>query len=227
MTTAPTVPPPQTAMSWPDVEALDATGVMLARPRMGDAAATAEMQADPRLWVGVPETFRTTTTVRQEDEFRQFLDHWRAHGFGYWLVWEAGTGPGGHGATPDGRSGGTEAGPPPIGPIGLGGLRWLWWRERWVLNTYVRLAVAVQGRGLASSLLRRAIDRLAGDLADTTTVVVRTRPENAAMARLAHHLGFHEAGTEVRSAGPYRILATRIGGGGPSGGDEATRPIDG
>lgn len=216
-------------MDWPAREVMGTTGVVLARPRMGDAAATAAMQRDPRLWVGVPASFRTTSTARQEDDFRHFLAHWREHGFGYWLVWTAGTGPDldqGPAASSVWSDEGAGSGP---GPIGLGGLRWLWWRDQWVLNTNVRLTVPAQGRGVASALLGRAIDRLGTGLDTPTTVVVRTRPENEAMARLAHRLGFDEAGTEQRSAGTYRVLAIRIGGGGrpAANADPATGAIHG
>lgn len=225
MTAEPTLPPPRAGMAWPAREVLGTTGTVLARPRMGDAAATAAMQRDPRLWVDVPESFRVTSTTRQEDDFRHFLSHWREHGFGYWLVWEAGTGPDGPASLGDGEPANDDPAPAP-GPIGLGGLRWLWWQEHWVLNVYVRFAVAGQGRGLASVLLGRALDRLDRHLAEPTNVVVRTRPENTAMARLAHRLGFDDAGTEQRSAGTYRVLSTTIGGGDPAA-DRPDRAVEG
>lgn len=149
---------------------------------------------DPALWVDVPVAWRGTTLADQQRDIAAYREHWSDHGFGYWLVWE---------------------GPPPmVGSttlLGLGGLQWLWWRGAWALNVYVRFATASQRRGLATATLSRAVDRLDRRLAVPTTVVVRTRPANVPMVRLAHRLGFVEAGTEERDLGTYRLLTRTIG----------------
>lgn len=192
----PGTPAPPTGLDWPSREPLPGHAIELARPRMDDAAATAAMQADPRLWLDVPTSRRTTTPTAQADDFRRFLEHWRRHGFGYWLAWQAGSG-----------------GDASERPVGIGGLRWLLWRDEWVLNVLVRLAADWQGRGVATGMLRLAVDRLDRHLDQPATVVVRTRPGNEAMAAVAQRLGAADVGTEEREVGTYRVLAMTIGGG--------------
>ena len=215
----PAVPP------WPVTERLSGHDVVLARPRLEDAAATLAMQADERLWVDVPPAWRVTTLEAQQDDFRRFQAHWREHGFGYWLAWgDAGTEPSvsdpsawaeplGVGGSVGAR-GLVGAGEPvgARGPVGIGGLRWLWWRGQWVLNVYVRIAVAHQGRGLATAVLAAAIDRLDDDLDAPTAVVVRTRDANAPMMAVAQRLGMVDIGHEQREMGRYRVFERHIGG---------------
>jgi len=156
------------------------------------------MASDPALWVDVPMAGRVTTLARARQDVTAAREHWEAHGFGYWHVWD--------GAVPDTPP---EADAP---LLGVGGLRWLRWRDDWVLNVYVRFASAAHGRGLATGMLGLALDRVDQGLSGPTTVVVRTRPGNDRMARLAHRLGFDEAGTEERELGTYRVLARDVGG---------------
>jgi RimJ/RimL family protein N-acetyltransferase len=200
---------PPVVSRWPTMQLLAGHDVVLARPRLEDAPATLAMQADERLWVDVPPAWRVRTLQAQQDDFRRFLAHWREHGFGYWLAWS--------GAVPTASPSasapnGTAPPEPPVGPAGIGGLRWLWWRGRWVLNVYVRIAVASQGNGLATAMLTTAMDRLDGDLAEPTDVVVRTRDANAAMLAVARRLGMADLGHEQREMGQYRVFARHVGG---------------
>lgn len=181
--------PPVVGAPWPPTEPLPGTTMVLARPRPGDRDALLELNADPALWVDVPVEWRVTTPERQADDIAAWDAHWTEHGFGYWVLHD-----GGH-------------------VRGVGGLRWLLWRGAWALNVYVRLAVEVQGRGVARRLLGLAIDRLDARLDRQVIVVARTRPSNEAMAALARRLGMDESGVEEREAGTYRLLTRRIGGG--------------
>lgn len=197
-------PPPDVALRWPDAEPLVGTSAVLARPDPVFAPAVFRLAADPALWIDVPAAGRTGSVAAQRDDLEAFSAHWDRHGFGHWLLW---AGPGG-GASPDGPDFSAAVGDD---LLGLGGLRWLWWRDAWVLNVYVRLAARAQGRGLASRLLGTAIDRLAAAVPAPTDVVVRTRPANAPMVGLAQRLGFLDIGVEERELGTYRVLARRVG----------------
>lgn len=190
--------PPDTGPAWPATEALAGTDAALARPRMADGPPAFALQRDPALWVDVPPAWRVRTLQDQRTDLAGMVAHWRRHGFGYWLVWD--------GHVPEPPSPGRDD-----GLLGLGGLRWLWWRGAWTLNVYVRFAVAAQGRGLASAVLGLAVERLDAALAVPVTAVVRTRPANTAMARLATRLQFTDVGTEHREAGTYRVLTRTLG----------------
>ena len=179
--------PPEVGQPWPRTEPLPGTGVLLTRPGPEDRDDLLALNADPALWVDVPDEWRVTTPQQQTADLATWTAHWSEHGFGYWVLREAGV------------------------VRGVGGVRWLWWREAWALNVYVRLAAAVQGRGLARRMLALAIDRLDERLAEPVTVVVRTRPGNDRMAALAGRLGLVDDGFEDREAGSYRLLARRVG----------------
>lgn len=180
---------------WSDVERLDDQRVALCRPSVEDADALFHLQSDPALWVEVPGAWRVASVASQREDLRAMASHWEEHGFGYWLVRDAG----------DADANGAL--------LGIAGLRWLWWRGGWVCNVLVRFAVEAQGRGLATAVLDHALGRVGEGLVAPATAVVRTRPGNAAMAALAHRLGFDDAGTEEREAGTYRLLVRTVGGG--------------
>lgn len=188
--------PPVTGPAWPPTEPLRGTPAVVARPRPRDAAVALALFADPALWVDVPVAWRTTTMGDQQRDIAAYREHWAAHGFGYWFVWDgAPPGPANHAGA----------------LLGIGGLQWLWWRGAWALNVHVRFAAAHHRRGLATATLSTAIDRLDARLPVPTTVVVRTRPANEAMARLSLRLGFVDVGTQERELGTYRVLARTIG----------------
>lgn len=191
-------PPPDLGLQWPSVERLAGTAVVVSRPEPALAPDVYRLVADPALWIDVPVAARTTSVAAQRDDLERIDAHWATHGFGYWLAWS-----GSAADAPTDAVGGDL--------LGLGGLRWLWWRDDWVLNVYVRLAARAHGRGLARRMLASAITRLHEAVTSPTTVVVRTRPTNTAMAGLAHRLGFDEAGDEERAVGTYRVLARTIG----------------
>ena len=193
-----TRPPPASGPAWPAAERLPDAAVVLARPDPAQAPAVFRLAADPALWVDVPEAGRTTSVTAQRDDLERFAAHWDRYGFGYWLAWSA-TGD----DDPEEAVGGDL--------LGLGGLRWLWWRDDWVLNVYIRLAARAQGRGIARRLLEIGIERLDESLDIATPVVVRTRPTNEPMIGLARRLGFDDLGTEERELGTYRVLARELG----------------
>lgn len=192
-----TSPPDVVGTPWADVEWLASRQVALCRPSVEDAEALFDLQSDPRLWVDVPMAWRVASVASQREDLRAMVAHWEEHGFGYWLVREAG------------------ADDPGGALLGVAGLRWLWWRDTWVGNVLVRFAVTAQGRGLATAVLDHALSRVGEGLVAPVTAIVRTRPDNAAMAALAHRLGFEEAGTEEREAGTYRLLTRTVGGTAP------------
>lgn len=213
--------PPPRVDAWPTSEVLEHHDVVLARPRVQDAAGMLALQSDPALHIDVPLEWRVSSVTFQADDLRRFVAHWHDHGFGYWLVWAGDDGDipmvthvDSDRAMPvadDARSGNGPDGAGAI-PVGVAGLRWLWWRDRWVLNVFVRFARAVQGHGLATAVLTRAITRLDADLDVATPVVVRTRDANRPMVALAHRLGMVDTGYEEREMGTYRLLERMVGG---------------
>lgn len=134
---------------------------------------------------------------------RPLLRHWSDHGFGYWTVlaspewW------------PDGPHSRQAADNDRVF-AGLGGIQHHSLADDVpVLNVYFRLAPSAQGRGVAATILREAI-RLAGRLAPGRDIIIRTRPANATVRRVAERAGFIDLGREpgvenmqlFRMAGP-------------------------
>ncbi|HKJ54983.1 MAG TPA: GNAT family N-acetyltransferase [Nitriliruptoraceae bacterium] len=189
---------PPAVPGWPFAEVLESHGVVLARPRVADAEALYALQSDPRLYVDVPAAWRVQSVVGQADDIRRYVAHWHEYGFGYWVVWPAGTDPTATGVG--------------VRPRGVAGLRWMWWRGEWVLNVFVRFAAAAQRRGLATAVLGHAMSRLDADLVRPVRVVVRTRQANAAMVALSRRLGMVDTGHEEREMGTYRVLEGLVGG---------------
>jgi RimJ/RimL family protein N-acetyltransferase len=122
-------------------------------------------------------------------ELRDALAHWRAHGFGPWIVEAAGavvgilevhyTGPGVTGIAPD--------------EVELG----------WTI------VVPVRGGGLATEAARAAASD-AFARADAPWLVAYVRPENAASIRVAEKLGMrHDADGLTRSGEPMLIYRLR------------------
>jgi ribosomal-protein-alanine N-acetyltransferase len=92
--------------------------------------------------------------------------HWESYGFGYWAA-----------VIPQ-----TDT------IIGFGGVRYLFWRNRHVLNLYYRFRPAAWGQGYASELAQTAIS-LAQKHLPGWPVVARIRPGNTASMKTAERAG--------------------------------------
>lgn len=176
---------PAAVPPWPGRIAVGA--VTLRRPVPADAAGVFSVHGDPRTYELDPDL--THPDVAASAAFLvPPLEHWQRYGFGLWTVlvpaswWPAGVpGPG-----PD------DAG---LVHAGLGGIRHHVMAGEPVLNVYYRLAPAVQGRGLAGTVLSTAVEQAARTLPGLD-LVVRTRPDNAAARRVAERGGFVDQGLE-------------------------------
>lgn len=163
------------------------TDAHLRRPEDPDAAGIFAVHGDPRVWTLDP-------AERHEDveDTRRFmqprLEHWAAHGFGYWTVtvprawWTSGV------ASPEDQDEHRVV-------AGLGGIELRSMAGREVLNVYYRFAPEVHGRGLAGRVVEASIATAAAR-APGVDLVVRTRPGNAAARRVAERAGFVDEGLE-------------------------------
>jgi len=162
-------------------------GVLLRRLTADDAAGVLAVHGDPRVYVHDPH--ETHPDLAHTQRFiAPMLEHWAAHGFGYWAVLVRRPG------WPDGVAG-SRPGDNGRLVAGLGGVQHHAVDGQPVLNVYFRFAPETQGRGLAGAVLRW-IGELAPEVAPGRDVVVRTRPANAAARRVAERVGYVDEGLE-------------------------------
>ena len=170
---------------WSRIEEPD--GVVLRRLAADDAAGVLAVHGDPRVYVHDPDETHPDLAHTQ-DFLAPMLEHWAAHGFGYWTAlvpapaWPAGVA-------------GTRPGDDGRLVAGLGGVQHHTVTGLPVLNVYFRFAPEAQGRGLAGAVLRR-VGELAAEVAPGRDVVVRTRPANTAARRVAERAGYVDEGLE-------------------------------
>lgn len=136
-------------------------------PESGDVAAVLAVHADPAACAHNPAD--ALTTVEEAGALvARWRDHWRRHGFGYWVVREHG-----------------EA-----DVLGFCGLKVMALRDEPVLNLFYRFSPACWGRGVATEAATEVV-RWAAGLG--TLVVARVRPANVASRRVAERAGLTRA----------------------------------
>ncbi len=177
--------PMGTVRSWALIGA--GHGVMLRRVEPADSLGVFAVHRDPRVYVFDPHEAHPDLS-HTERFLDPMIDHWSAHGFGYWTVLLADE------MWPDGTRG---LFPGDVGYkiAGLGGIQHHKVADQPVLNVYFRFAPEVQGRGLATTVLQHAID-VASHVAPDVDLVIRTRPANVAARRVAERAGFIDEGLE-------------------------------
>jgi RimJ/RimL family protein N-acetyltransferase len=117
-----------------------------------------------------------------------WLEHWKAHGFGYWAVELSADG---------------GAGTLPI--IGFGGVRYDVWRGEPVLNLYYRIGRENWGRGNARDLARHAVEWSRQALA-AVPLLARTVSGNLASQRTAMSVGLSRRPDLDDPAQPYGMV---------------------
>jgi RimJ/RimL family protein N-acetyltransferase len=134
----------------------------LRRPTVEDVPALVAIHTDPRVYRHSPEGTPSAEKARRMAV--EFINTWRRHGIGFWIVEHAGRVIGAAG----------------IKPTRLGG------RDCW--NLYFRLIPEMWGRGLAAEAAHEAI-AVADELRPDWPVLVATRPGNENAIGLALRLG--------------------------------------
>lgn len=166
-------------------------GVLLRRPTPDDVPGVFAVHSDPAVYEYDPAEIHPDPGYSAH-----FLEpitaQWQERGFGYWAVlvprvmWPAGEPGAGD------RDGNRVF-------AGLGGIRHHTLGGERVLNVYYRFATAVQGRGLARTVLEEAL-ALAPLVASGADLVVRTRPANLVARHVAERAGFVDEGLEPGTA---------------------------
>lgn len=162
--------------------------LLLRRPAPEDLQALYEIHADPRT-----NRFNPNGPMASLQAARELLAamaaHWAQHGFGYWVVALPGA---------------------PQRVVGVGGLV-----EKQVpgfhgLNLYYRFRPEAWGRGLATTLARRAIAFADAVLGRRQEVFARVRPDNQPSIRVLERAGFLRTGRtpDVGDGLPPSLLYT-------------------
>ena len=143
------------------------TRLSLRRPESDDAAAVLAVHANPLACAHNPAD-ALTTMAEAEELLVQWQDHWRRHGFGYWVV--------------------RRRDEPAV--LGFCGLKVMTLRDEPVLNLFYRFDPAVWGDGIATEAATEVVRQAA---ALGGPVVARVRPENVASQRVAVRAGLTRA----------------------------------
>jgi RimJ/RimL family protein N-acetyltransferase len=129
------------------------------------------VHSDPRACAHNPSD-ALATRAEAAGLFEYWDEHWRRHGFGYYVVRRLGD---------DGR-------------LGFCGVKFMTFRERRILNLFYRLAPAAWGDGVAGEAAAAVVGWATGHLPGYP-VVARVRPENVASQRVAARAGLVHAGS--------------------------------
>ena len=150
-------------------EALVTARLSLRRPALADIDSIFSINSDVRACAYNPSDALVT-----RDEacqlFRQWDEHWRRFGFGYWVV----------------RRRGCEQ------PIGFCGIKVIRFNDRDVVNLFYRFDPAAWGNGLATEAASAVTSWAAENIPDRA-LIARIRPQNVASQRVALHAGLERA----------------------------------
>ncbi|MEV4638428.1 GNAT family N-acetyltransferase [Actinoplanes sp. NPDC049548] len=138
----------------------------LRRPVRSDIDAIFAIHSDPDCCRHNPSDL-LASRADAEDLFAKWDQHWRRHGFGYWVV-----------RHPE-QSGTT---------LGFCGLKIVRFRDREVLNLFYRFDPSVWGDGLGTEAATAVVGWAGEHLADWP-ILARVRPGNVASQRVALRAG--------------------------------------
>ncbi len=141
----------------------------LRRPEPADIDTILRVHSDPRT-----SSHNPSDALRTRPEatglFEHWDEHWQRFGFGYWVVRRH--------TSPEG--------------LGFCGLKYMTFRDRWILNLFYRLDTTAWGNGIgseaAAATVRWAVERL-----PEYPVIARVRPANVASQRVAERAGLVRA----------------------------------
>jgi [ribosomal protein S5]-alanine N-acetyltransferase len=141
----------------------------LRRPTAADVDAIFAINRDERACAYNPSD-RLAARDEAHDLLRRWDDHWRRHGFGYWVVRRH---------VPD-------------SVVGFCGIKVMQLNGSEVANLFYRFDPAEWGNGLATEAASAVTSWAAENIADRP-VIARIRPQNAASQRVAIHAGLARA----------------------------------
>lgn len=153
-------------------EELSTARLSLRRPTPADIDAIYRVHSDRRACAHNPADL-LTSQADAEDLYRRWDQHWRHHGFGYWVVHPR------------------EADDERLS-LGFCGLKVMHLAGREVLNLFYRLAPAAWGDGVATEAATAVVDWAATHLPGRP-VIARVRPANVASATVATRSGLRRA----------------------------------
>jgi len=141
--------------------------LVLRRPRAEDATGVLAVLGDPRSVEHNPSD-RVDDLDAAGTLVARWIQHWSAHGLGYWCVFEHGS---------------DEL-------AGICGLKKMTVHGQPVLNLLYRLRPEHWGQGYATEAAMAVLACVRGQQLDGT-ILARVRPENVASQRVATKLGLH------------------------------------
>ncbi|MEH0844832.1 GNAT family N-acetyltransferase [Micromonospora sp. CPCC 205711] len=139
--------------------------LLLRAPTAVDLADVFRIHGDPRTNQFNPDGPHADVEASRE-LLDEWLDHWRAHGFGYWAVQSTTSGE----------------------VVGFAGVRRGQWLGRPMLNLYYRFAPPHWGHGYATEAARHAVEWAAAHTPDLP-VLARTTADNLPSIRTAQAAG--------------------------------------
>ena len=140
----------------------------LRRPAAADLTTIVAIHRDPEACRHNPSDL-LATDADAEHLYRRWDEHWRRHGFGYWVV-----------ESRDGRI------------LGFAGLKAVRFRETEALNLFYRLHPSAWGDGVATEAAT-AVVAWAGRHLPEWPIIARVRPDNVASQKVAQRAGLTRA----------------------------------
>ncbi|MFW6205141.1 MAG: GNAT family N-acetyltransferase [Actinomycetota bacterium] len=169
-----------------DNEQLLTARLRLRRPTPADIDAIYHIHRDPQACAHNPSDM-LATRGDAEDLYRRWDEHWKRHGFGYWVIRSQAVvrAAGGLPARVDGHQ-------PEATVLGFCGLKLMQLKNLDVLNLFYRLNPPAWGDGVATEAAT-AVVAWASAHVPNHPVIARVRPENIGSIRVAVRAGLRRA----------------------------------